>query len=93
MLATPYYESIDFDGVRRYFHDSANATDLAICIYNFPPAMSVRYDADRAAVLAKEVRSVKFIKDSSGDFGLFDSLVSGDSGVQVFARAELAQPP
>ncbi|MGB3875237.1 MAG: dihydrodipicolinate synthase family protein [Shinella zoogloeoides] len=93
MLATPYYESIDFDGVRRYFHDVAAASDLPICIYNFPPAMGIRYDADRVRTLVGEISSIKFMKDSSGDFALLDSLINSGTGVQLFAGEDVLAFP
>ena len=93
MLATPYYESIDFDGVRRYFHDVAAASDLPICIYNFPPAMGIRYDAERVRMLAEEIPAIRFMKDSSGDFALLDSLINSGTGVQLFAGEDILAFP
>ena len=93
MLATPYYESIDFEGVRRYFHDIAAATDLPICIYNFPPAMGIRYDAGRVQTLAGEIPKIKFMKDSSGDFGLMDSLLNSGTDIKIFAGEDILTFP
>jgi 4-hydroxy-tetrahydrodipicolinate synthase len=93
MLATPYYESLDFEAVRRYFHDIAAATTLPICIYNFPPAMGIRYDAERVSILASEIESVKFMKDSSGDFALLDSLLNRGTGVKLFAGEDVLAFP
>lgn len=93
MLATPYYEHISFDGVRRYFSDVAAATKLPICIYNFPPAMGIAYDPDRVTTLMQEIRTVKFIKDSSGDFGLLNALVTGKTGIKVFAGEDILVVP
>ncbi|GBR52417.1 dihydrodipicolinate synthase [Neokomagataea thailandica NBRC 106555] len=93
MLATPYYEGISFEGVRRFYHDIAAAVSLPICIYNFPPSMGVAYDPDRVAQLMEEIPSVKYIKDSSGDFGLLNALVTGSTGVKVFAGEDILIVP
>ena len=93
MLATPYYEPIGFAAVRRYFHDVASATALPICIYNYPAAMGVRYDADTVALLMEEISTIRFIKDSGGDFGLLNALVTGTTGIKVFAGDDLLTVP
>jgi len=89
MLATPYYEAIDFESIRRYFHDIASATDLPICIYNFPPAMGIRYDVERLQTLVADVPNIMFMKDSSGDFALLDSLINSGTGVKLFAGEDV----
>lgn len=84
MLATPYYEGIGFDAVRRYFSDVAAASDLPICVYNFPPAMGIHYDVDRMLTLVQEIPSIAYMKDSSGDFALFDALSAANLGIGLF---------
>lgn len=93
MLATPYYESISFDQVRAYYRDVASATSLPICIYNFPPAMGVRYTEDMVRTLAEEIESVKLIKDSSGDFHFLNDLIEHQDKVSVFCGEDILAGP
>jgi len=93
MPATPYYETIDFDSIRRYFHDIASATDLPICLYNFPAAMGVYYNIERIQILMEEIPSIRFIKDSSADFALLDCLVNEGLGIKVFVGEDILTFP
>lgn len=67
MLATPYYEPIGFDEAFAYYAAVAEATDLPICAYNFPPATGLHLNVEFTLRLAREIPQVKFIKDSSSD--------------------------
>ncbi|HEY0125141.1 MAG TPA: dihydrodipicolinate synthase family protein [Rhizobium sp.] len=67
MLATPYYEQIGFDEAFAYYAAVADATDLPICAYNFPPATGLHLDVDFTVRLAREIPQVKYIKDSSAN--------------------------
>ena len=93
MLATPYYESITFEQVRGYYHEVSAATSLPICIYNFPPAMGIRYTLDMVSSLVKEIPSVQLIKDSSGDFALLNELLEHQNQVAVFCGEDILAGP
>ncbi|MFE7422166.1 dihydrodipicolinate synthase family protein [Rhodococcus sp. NPDC057529] len=85
MLATPYYEPLTFDNVLPYFKDVARASTLPIVAYNFPPAMNFAWQVDTLETLLREVPSVKFLKDSSGETVLMDHFDSPDpEGFTVF---------
>ncbi|MEX4004435.1 dihydrodipicolinate synthase family protein [Paraburkholderia sp. EG285A] len=93
MLATPYYESITFDQVRSYYRAVGDATSLPICIYNFPPAMGVKYSVDMVKTLAEDVPTVKLMKDSSGDFHLLNDLISAQEKVSIFCGEDILSGP
>lgn len=67
MLATPYYEPIGFNEAFAYYAAVADATNLPICAYNFPPATGLHLDVGFTLKLAREIPQVKYIKDSSAN--------------------------
>lgn len=68
MLVTPYYEPLTLEETVAYIKDVAAAVDLPVMLYNIPAATGVNLDADTAGRLAREVDSIKYIKDSSANW-------------------------
>ena len=68
LAITPFYEPIAEDEVLAYYAAIADATSIPICVYNIPPATGINLSPDFLARLSREVPSVGFVKDSSGDF-------------------------
>lgn len=93
MLATPYYEPMSFDAVRRYYREVASATRLPICIYNHPGAMKLRFNPEMVATLIQENQTVAFIKDSSGDLGLPNAINAGEIPIELFAGDDMLVLP
>lgn len=93
MLATPYYESVTFDQIRAYYHSVAEATSLPICIYNFPPAMGNHWSVESVTSLMKEISTVQFIKDSSGDFAFLNALRASENKFGVFCGEDILAGP
>lgn len=54
----------------KFYQDISDATDIPICIYNWPRGCVVDLDPDLLAELA-EIENVVAIKNSTGDFGKF----------------------
>lgn len=79
MLATPYYERIGFEEAFAYHAAVADATDLPICAYNFPPATGLHLDVGFLLRLAREIPQVRFVKDSCGDINQLNTLISDHS--------------
>lgn len=75
MLATPYYESIGYEEAFAYYAAVAEAVDLPICAYNFPPGTGLHLDVDFLLRLAREIPQVKYVKDSSADINQLATLV------------------
>jgi len=80
MLATPYYEPIGFEEAFAYYAAVAEAVDLPICAYNFPPATGLHLSVDFLLKLAREIPQVRFVKDSSADINQLNTLISDHSG-------------
>lgn len=76
MLATPYYEPINFDIAFDYYAAVADAVDLPICAYNFPPATGLHLDVPFLLRIAREISQVRYIKDSSSDLNQMNTLLS-----------------
>lgn len=88
MLATPYYEPIGFDEAFAYYAAVAEATSLPICAYNFPPATGLHLETEFLLKLAREIPSVKFVKDSSANVMQMFNLISEHSNEITFFNGE-----
>lgn len=88
MLATPYYEPIGFEEAFAYYAAVADATDLPICAYNFPPATGLHLDVDFILRLAEKIPQVKFVKDSSANISQMNTLISDHSDKITFFNGE-----
>ena len=80
MLATPYYEPIGFEEAFAYYAAVAQAVDIPICAYNFPPATGLHLSVGFLLKLAREIPQVKYVKDSSADLNQLNTLISDHSG-------------
>lgn len=88
MLATPYYDAIGFDEAFAYYAAVAEATDLPICAYNYPPATGLHLDVDFLLRLAREIPQVKFVKDSSANISQMNALISDHAEEIGFLNGE-----
>ncbi|MHB1219464.1 MAG: dihydrodipicolinate synthase family protein [Alphaproteobacteria bacterium] len=79
MLATPYYEPIGFEEAFAYYAAVAEAVDMPICAYNFPPATGLHLDVGFLLKLAREIPQVKYVKDSSANINQLNTLISDHS--------------
>jgi 4-hydroxy-tetrahydrodipicolinate synthase len=88
MLATPYYEPIGFEEAFAYYAAVADATDLPICAYNFPPATGLHLNVDFLLRLAEKIPQVNFVKDSSSDINQMNTLVLDHDDKITFLNGE-----
>ena len=88
MLPTPYYEAIGFDEAFAYYAAVADAIDIPICTYNFPPATGLHLDVDFLLRLADEIPNVKYVKDSSADIAQMNTLICDHPDRIVFFNGE-----
>ena len=68
MVGLPYYEPLKPEQVLRYYAAVAAEIDLPIVAYNYPFATGVDLDAAYLKAIADAVPSVRYVKDSGGDF-------------------------
>jgi len=76
MVVQPYYEPMSLDEVQGYFQEISDAADLPIMVYNIPSCTGMNLSVDFLAKLAREVKNVKYIKDSSGDLNQIQDLLT-----------------
>jgi len=76
MVVQPYYEPMSLDEVQGYFQEISDAADLPIMVYNIPSCTGMNLPVDFLAKLAREVKNVKYIKDSSGDLNQVQDLIN-----------------
>lgn len=88
MLATPYYEPIGFEEAFAYYAAVADATELPICAYNFPPATGLHLDVDFLVRLATEIPQLKYVKDSSANITQMNTLLSDHADKITFLNGE-----
>src|SRR4030095_633198 len=65
LLVAPYYNKPSQEGLFRHFKTIADATSLAIVLYNIPGRCGVDITPDTVARLAKECRNIVSIKERS----------------------------
>jgi 4-hydroxy-tetrahydrodipicolinate synthase len=75
MVVPPYYYGQRADAVVRHYRALADGTGLPIVLYNIPGCTKVMLEPDAVAELAVQDGFIG-IKDSSGNFGYFQSVVA-----------------
>jgi 4-hydroxy-tetrahydrodipicolinate synthase len=75
MAVNPYYEPLSLDELQGYFTDISDAVNIPIMIYNLPGGTGQNLRPDFLARLAREIKNVKYVKDSSGDLSQVSELL------------------
>ncbi len=75
VIGSPYYNAVDAYEQRRHIEAILQAVNLPVLLYNIPQCTFQPIYPETAAALAREPR-VMGIKDSSGDIGGFQRLLS-----------------
>jgi 4-hydroxy-tetrahydrodipicolinate synthase len=75
MAVNPYYEPLAPEEVFGYFQSLSDAVDLPIMIYNLPSGTGTNLKPDLLARMGREIKNVKYVKDSSGDLSQVSELL------------------
>jgi 4-hydroxy-tetrahydrodipicolinate synthase len=75
MAVNPYYEPMSLDEVYGYFEDISDAITIPLMVYNLPGATGMNLRPDFLARMAREIKNVKYVKDSSGDLSQVSELL------------------
>ena len=67
LAVQPYYAPLSLDEVRRYFAEVAGASALPLVAYNFPACTGLNLEPDFVASLAREIDTLAYVKDTTGD--------------------------
>ena len=81
MVVQPYYEPMSLDEVYGFYADVAAASSLPIIVYNIPQCTGMNLKPEFVAKMAREIPTIKYIKDSSGDLAQVEELMFKHSDV------------
>lgn len=68
LVVTPYYSKPSQDGLKRYFTEIAEASELPIIVYNIKGRTAVNVETETLAEIAR-IPNVIAVKEASGDIG------------------------
>lgn len=77
MVVSPYYEPLDLEETKDYYRRVAGALSVPVMVYNLPVATGVNLAPSEVAALAHEVETIRYVKDTSGDFNQGCELIHG----------------
>ncbi len=83
LLLPPYFEGPNMDGVYEHYARVASAVRTPIMAYNIPVHSGIHLDPDFYARLSSEIDTVRYLKDSTGDFLALQEFVRRDARVFV----------
>jgi 4-hydroxy-tetrahydrodipicolinate synthase len=84
LLTVPYFEPIDETEASAYYAAVAESVDLPLIAYNQPGCTTLHQSTEFLLQLAKDVPSVRYVKDSSGDIAQLHDLIAEDDKIRVF---------
>ncbi len=86
LVVTPYYNKPPQESLYRHFALVAEATDLPIMLYNVPSRTSVNLQASTTLRLARDIPTIKAIKEAHSDLGQVADLLEGrPEGFRIFS--------
>ncbi len=74
LVVTPYYNKPSQDGLKRYFREIAESTDLPIIVYNIKGRTAVNVETETLAEIAG-IPNVIAVKEASGDIGQMTDVI------------------
>ncbi len=93
LIATPFYNKPNQEGIYRHYETIAKATEQPIVLYNVPSRTGVNMAAETTLRLAKEFSHIIAIKEASGDLTQINRItnqkpahfevISGDDGLTL----------
>ena len=75
MAVNPFYEPMSLDEVYGYFKTLSDAINIPLMVYNLPAATGMNLRPDFLARMAREIKNVRYVKDSSGDLSQVSELL------------------
>lgn len=89
LLINSYYAHPTDEEVYEQFKSVAESTKLPVMIYNNPSTTGVDISTDTILQVAKDVKNITHIKESSGDISkVRDIIRQGKNDIEVFCGAE-----
>jgi 4-hydroxy-tetrahydrodipicolinate synthase len=81
MAVAPFYEPLELDEIKTYYRTVADAVTVPVMIYNLPVATGVTLTAPDLAEVAQQAENIKYVKDTTGDWGQAVRLIHDYSDV------------
>lgn len=75
MVVAAYYEPLDMAETKTYFRTVASAVQVPVVLYNLPVATGLNLTPADVADLAREVPTIRYVKDTTGDFSQACTLI------------------
>lgn len=86
LLLPPYFEGPNMQGVYEHYARVASAVGTPIMAYNIPVHSGICLDPDFYARLVEEIDTVRYLKDSTGDFLALQAFLH--RGARVFVGCD-----
>lgn len=75
MPVAPFYEVLSLDETTHYLRRVASAVEIPVMLYNLPGATGVDLSADTVATLAREVQTIRYVKNTTPDMAQAAALI------------------
>lgn len=86
LLVTPYYNKATQKGLIQHYTAIANSVDLPIILYNVPSRTGVNILPQTAVTLAKNVKNIVAVKESSGNISQVAELAAlADGCIDIYS--------
>jgi len=81
MAVSPYYEALTLAEIGDYYRRLAASVSIPVMVYNLPAATGVNLPPAEVARLARDVPTIRYIKDTTGDLSQAAQLIHDHADV------------
>jgi 4-hydroxy-tetrahydrodipicolinate synthase len=81
MVVAPYYEPLSLEETLTYLRAVADSVEIPVMLYNLPSATGVDLDPDTVGALAREVETIRYIKNTTVDMAQSARLIHNHADV------------
>jgi 4-hydroxy-tetrahydrodipicolinate synthase len=81
MTVAPYYEPLSVEETLSYLRAVAGSVEIPVMLYNLPMATGVDLDPDTVGALAREVKNIRYIKNTTTDMAQTTRLIHNHGDV------------
>ncbi len=75
MVVAPYYEALTVAEIADYYRRVADAVSIPVMVYNLPAATGVNLAPADVARMARDVPTIRYVKDTTGDLSQAAQLI------------------
>jgi 4-hydroxy-tetrahydrodipicolinate synthase len=81
MVVAPYYEALTVAEIGDYYRRVADAVSIPVMVYNLPAVTGVNLAPAEVARMARDVPSIRYVKDTTGDLSQAAQLIHDHADV------------